>query len=149
MSSVRHLHGNHRLHDRILRTVFCFRYWRQRLSSRFPSRFSSHILHALQVLLSSPTISWKRNLTTRVVYTNLPAFGKLHLVWPTVILGCLAALVTIPIFVFYWKGPQIRARSKFAQSLATEREAQGPRRRPSTAPPSVAPSGRRSPAKDV
>ncbi|KAL8893700.1 MAG: hypothetical protein Q9192_005013 [Flavoplaca navasiana] len=82
-------------------------------------------------------------------YTNLPAFGKFHLVWPTVILGCLAALVTIPIFVFYWKGPQIRARSKFAQSLATEREAQGTRRRPSTAPQSVAPVGRRSPAKDV
>ncbi|KAL8732370.1 MAG: hypothetical protein Q9166_002768 [cf. Caloplaca sp. 2 TL-2023] len=62
-------------------------------------------------------------------YTNIPSFGKLQLVWPTIILGCLAFLVTIPIFVFYWKGPEVRARSKFAQTLAHEREAQGERRR--------------------
>ncbi|KAL8689261.1 MAG: hypothetical protein Q9224_004681 [Gallowayella concinna] len=66
-------------------------------------------------------------------YTNIPTFGKLHLVWPTVILGFLAFLVTIPIFVFYWKGPEIRARSKFAQSLANEREVQGDRRRSTVA----------------
>lgn len=81
-----------------------------------------------QLMYSQP------RLTTVAVYTNIPTFGRLHLVWPTVILGCLAALVTIPIFVFYWKGPQIRARSKFAQSLATEREAQVERRRSSVAP---------------
>ncbi|KAI4236342.1 MAG: hypothetical protein L6R40_006181 [Gallowayella cf. fulva] len=55
-------------------------------------------------------------------YTDIPAFGALQLVWPTIILACLAFLVTIPIFVFYFKGPEIRARSKFAQSLANERE---------------------------
>ncbi|KAL8701928.1 MAG: hypothetical protein Q9201_004658 [Fulgogasparrea decipioides] len=63
------------------------------------------------------------------VYTNIPAFGKLQLVWPTVILGILASLVTIPIFVFYWKGPAIRAKSKFAQSLASDRKAHEDRRR--------------------
>ena len=26
-------------------------------------------------------------------------------------------MVTIPIYIVYWKGPQIRANSKFAQSL--------------------------------
>ncbi|KAL8735458.1 MAG: hypothetical protein Q9181_002822 [Wetmoreana brouardii] len=62
-------------------------------------------------------------------YTNIPAFGKLQLVWPTVILGILASLVTIPIFVFYWKGPAIRAKSKFAQSLASDRKAHEDRRR--------------------
>ncbi|KAI4263232.1 MAG: hypothetical protein L6R42_001613 [Xanthoria sp. 1 TBL-2021] len=84
-------------------------------------------------------------------YTNIPTFGRLHLVWPTVILGCLAGLVTIPIFVFYWKGPQIRARSKFAQSLATEREAQVERRRSSVAPVrrSVAPAEGESADKEV
>ncbi|KAL8757435.1 MAG: hypothetical protein Q9199_002219 [Rusavskia elegans] len=84
-------------------------------------------------------------------YTNIPTFGRLHLVWPTVILGCLAGLVTIPIFVFYWKGPQIRARSKFAQSLATEREAQVERRRSSVAPVrrSVAPAEGASADKEV
>lgn len=68
-------------------------------------------------------------LTRGVVYENIPRFGSLHLVWPTLVLACLAALVTIPIFVFYWKGPAIRAKSKFAQSLASDRKAQGDARR--------------------
>lgn len=36
--------------------------------------------------------------------------------------------VVIPIYVFYWKGPVIRERSKFAQTLAADREAVGGRR---------------------
>lgn len=36
--------------------------------------------------------------------------------------------VVIPIYVFYWKGPAIRERSKFAQTLAADREAVGGRR---------------------
>ncbi|KAL8918318.1 MAG: hypothetical protein Q9208_007405 [Pyrenodesmia sp. 3 TL-2023] len=62
-------------------------------------------------------------------YQNIPTFGKYHLVWPTFILACLAGIVTVPIFVFYYKGPEIRARSKFAQSLASDRRAQGDARR--------------------
>ena len=69
------------------------------------------------------------SLTESIVYTNVPAFGRLQLVLPTIILACLAFLVTIPIFVFYWKGPAIRARSKFAQSLACDRKAHEERRR--------------------
>lgn len=34
----------------------------------------------------------------------------------------MALVVTIPIYVFYWKGPAIRAKSKFAQQLANDRE---------------------------
>jgi hypothetical protein len=41
------------------------------------------------------------------------------------LLAGLAFLVTIPIYVFYWKGPAIRARSKFAVRLASNRAAAG------------------------
>jgi hypothetical protein len=54
--------------------------------------------------------------------------GKYKLEWPTTILAILAAIVTIPIYVFYWKGPQIRERSKFAQTLASDKKASGGRR---------------------
>ncbi|KAL3458926.1 major facilitator superfamily domain-containing protein [Aspergillus heterothallicus] len=47
--------------------------------------------------------------------------GRLHLQWASTLLGVLAIFVTIPIYIFYWKGPQIRERSKFAQTLAADR----------------------------
>lgn len=55
------------------------------------------------------------------MYQNIG--GELHLQWASTILGCIAILVAIPIYVFYWKGPAIRARSKFAQTLAADRKA--------------------------
>jgi MFS family permease len=60
------------------------------------------------------------------MYENIP--GKYHLEWPSTILGFLAILVTIPIYVFYWKGPAIRERSKFAQVLASDRKVKQGRR---------------------
>lgn len=54
------------------------------------------------------------------MYTNIG--GKLHLQWASTILGCLAIIVAIPIYLFYWKGPAIRAKSKFAQTLAADRQ---------------------------
>lgn len=54
------------------------------------------------------------------MYENIG--GKRHLQWASTLLGCLAILVAIPIYVFYWKGPQIRERSKFAQTLAADRK---------------------------
>ncbi|PWY92303.1 MFS multidrug transporter [Aspergillus heteromorphus CBS 117.55] len=54
------------------------------------------------------------------MYSNIG--GRFHLQWASTILGCLAILVTIPIYVFYWKGPEIRARSKFAQTLEADRQ---------------------------
>lgn len=50
---------------------------------------------------------------------------RLHLEWPTTLLGCLAIIVTTPIYIFYWKGPKIREKSKFAQVLASDRKAKG------------------------
>lgn len=53
------------------------------------------------------------------MYTNIG--GRFHLQWASTILAILAIFVTIPIYVFYWKGPQIREKSKFAQTLAADR----------------------------
>ncbi len=53
---------------------------------------------------------------------------KYHLEWPTTFLAIMAIFVTIPIYIFYWKGPAIRKKSKFAQELASDRKAQGGRR---------------------
>ena len=48
------------------------------------------------------------------LYKNIP--GR-PVQYASTILACLAFLVTIPIYIVYWKGPEIRAKSKFAQSL--------------------------------
>jgi hypothetical protein len=48
------------------------------------------------------------------LYKNIP--GR-PLPYASTILACLACVVTVPIYVVYWKGPEIRAKSKFAQSL--------------------------------
>ncbi|OCF33374.1 multidrug transporter [Kwoniella heveanensis CBS 569] len=47
---------------------------------------------------------------------------RLHLEWPSTILAIIAGIVTIPIFIFYFKGQYFRERSKFAQTLASERK---------------------------
>ncbi|GAA96403.1 uncharacterized protein L969DRAFT_627606 [Mixia osmundae IAM 14324] len=57
------------------------------------------------------------------LYSNLGQSNPLA--WASTLLGILAALVTIPIFVFYWKGDILRERSKFAQSLASDRKLAG------------------------
>lgn len=55
--------------------------------------------------------------------------GKSHkLEWPSTILAGIALVVTIPIYIFYWKGPYIREKSKFAQVLAADRKKGGGRR---------------------
>ncbi|OAX85223.1 hypothetical protein ACJ72_00383 [Emergomyces africanus] len=56
----------------------------------------------------------------RPMYENIG--GRLHLQWASTILAILSLLVMIPLFVFYWLGPQIRAKSKFAQTLAVDRQ---------------------------
>jgi len=57
------------------------------------------------------------------LYTNIG--GKHHLEFASTILACLAFCVTMPIYVFYWYGPQIRERSKFAQTLASDKKKHG------------------------
>lgn len=53
------------------------------------------------------------------MYSNIG--GRLHLQWASTILAIIALLVTIPIYIFYWRGPEIREKSKFAQTLAADR----------------------------
>jgi hypothetical protein len=48
------------------------------------------------------------------LYKNIP--GR-PVQYASTILACLAFLVTTPIYIVYWKGPEIRAKSKFAQDL--------------------------------
>lgn len=54
------------------------------------------------------------------MYQNIPG---LSYSWASTILGCIGILVIIPVFLLYKYGPQVRERSKFAQSLADERKA--------------------------
>jgi hypothetical protein len=53
------------------------------------------------------------------LYSNLEPKPKIY---ASSLLACCAVLLVIPIYVFYWKGPQIRERSKFAQVLAADRK---------------------------
>lgn len=61
------------------------------------------------------------------LYENIDSDG-LHLEWASTLLACLALFVTIPVYLIYWKGPWLREKSKFAQSLAADRKVRGERR---------------------
>ncbi|CAG8933202.1 unnamed protein product [Penicillium salamii] len=69
------------------------------------------------------------------MYQNMGS--KYHLQWASTLLGCVGFLVLIPIYVFYWKGPAIRAKSKFAQKLAADRDRHSESRRASQVRASV------------
>jgi hypothetical protein len=60
------------------------------------------------------------------MYEQIP--GR-PLEYATTILACIAVLVTIPIYIVYWKGPEIRKRSNFAQSLEKNWEKSQEKRR--------------------
>lgn len=78
--------------------------------------YSTPCQYSFPALLHPPIFL---NSKTPIVYENVG--NKYKLEWPTTILGVLAILVTLPIYVFYWKGPEIREKSKFAQTLASDR----------------------------
>ncbi|KOS40507.1 hypothetical protein ACN38_g8639 [Penicillium nordicum] len=59
------------------------------------------------------------------MYTNMGTTH--HLEWASTFLGFMAILFTIPIYIFYWKGPRIRELSPFAQTLASDRKKAGRR----------------------
>lgn len=65
-------------------------------------------------------------------YENIPGQNGKPLFNASIILFCISFLLVIAVYVIYWKGPVLRKRSPFAESLAkgvdTERQ-----RRPSTA----------------
>jgi len=48
--------------------------------------------------------------------------------WPSTILAFIAAVVAIPVYVFYYKGEWFRERSPFAQTLSGERQENAGRR---------------------
>ncbi|GFF56701.1 hypothetical protein IFM58399_10379 [Aspergillus lentulus] len=52
---------------------------------------------------------------------------SLPLEWPSTLLGFLSIIFITPIYIFYWNGPKIRERSKFAQILASDRRKAGRR----------------------
>ena len=58
------------------------------------------------------------------LFTNVGPEDR-HLEYAGTILACLAAVVTAPVYLIYWKGPWLREKSKFAQSLAEGRRAKG------------------------
>jgi len=68
----------------------------------------------------------KERMLTISQYENIG--NKYPVEYATTILACLSCLVVIPIYIFYWKGPVIRERSKFAQTLAADRKAHEGRR---------------------
>lgn len=57
------------------------------------------------------------------MYKNM---GTLHFEWASTLLAFLAILVAIPIYIFYWKGEQIRAKSPFAQEIMRARKTGDP-----------------------
>ncbi|KAF2203430.1 MFS general substrate transporter [Delitschia confertaspora ATCC 74209] len=63
------------------------------------------------------------------MYTNIP--GR-PLEYASTILACIAVVVTIPIYVFYYKGAELREKSKFAQTLEKTHEQRHEQRRKSS-----------------
>ncbi|KAI5918376.1 major facilitator superfamily domain-containing protein [Camillea tinctor] len=51
-------------------------------------------------------------------YTNIGAEKGMNLQYASTILFCISSLLVAAIYVIYWKGPALRKRSPFAQSLA-------------------------------
>lgn len=51
-------------------------------------------------------------------YTNIGAEKGMNLQYASTILFCIAFVLVIAVYVIYWKGPTLRKRSPFAQSLA-------------------------------
>ena len=65
------------------------------------------------------------------MYTNIGTKdhrvgGKWHVEYASTILACLAVIVVIPVYLFYWKGYEIRAKSPFAQEIMRARRTDNP-----------------------
>ncbi|KAJ5822429.1 Major facilitator superfamily domain general substrate transporter [Penicillium robsamsonii] len=69
---------------------------------------------------------WSRDFLAGVLtipatpfYTNIG--GKYHLEYASTILFCISIPLVIAVYVIYWKGPELRKRSPFAQRLEDAR----------------------------
>jgi len=76
---------------------------------------------------------WSRDFLAGVLtvpatpfFTNIG--GRYHLEFATTILAGIAALLVVAVYVIYAKGPQLRARSPFAQQLNQAKQENGGRR---------------------
>nr|XP_036587432.1 transporter C794.04c-like protein 3 [Colletotrichum truncatum]KAF6798374.1 transporter C794.04c-like protein 3 [Colletotrichum truncatum] len=61
-------------------------------------------------------------------FTNIGADSGKNLEYACTILFCISFLLVAAVYIIYWKGPALRARSPFAQKLAVAREDTGGRR---------------------
>jgi MFS family permease len=76
---------------------------------------------------------WARDFLAGVLTLPATPFfqnigGKNHLANASTILFCISVLLVISVYVIYWKGPVLRARSPFAQQLSSARNETGGRR---------------------
>ncbi|KAK1991002.1 major facilitator superfamily transporter [Colletotrichum falcatum] len=61
-------------------------------------------------------------------FTNIGAASGKNLEYACTILFCISFVLVVAVYVIYWKGPALRARSPFAQKLAGARDDVGGRR---------------------
>ncbi|KAI9713422.1 MAG: hypothetical protein M1820_000804 [Bogoriella megaspora] len=71
---------------------------------------------------------WSRDFLAGVLtipatpfFENIGKGSKWHLGYSSTILFCISFLLIIAVYVIYWKGPELRKRSPFAQRLADAR----------------------------
>ncbi|KAG5920387.1 hypothetical protein E4U42_006205 [Claviceps africana] len=57
-------------------------------------------------------------------FENIGKSSGRNLEYASTILSCISFVLVIAVYIIYWKGPQLRKRSPFAQKLATERQEQ-------------------------
>ncbi|KAG5789991.1 hypothetical protein H9Q69_010955 [Fusarium xylarioides] len=55
-------------------------------------------------------------------FSNIGASSGKNLEYASTILFCISFVLVVAVYVIYWKGPALRARSPFAQRLAGERQ---------------------------
>lgn len=62
-------------------------------------------------------------------YHNIMTGTMWQLTIPSLVLSGIAALVAVPVYIFYYRGEHFRMKSPFAQSIAKQRgEARGERK---------------------
>ncbi|EOA84604.1 hypothetical protein ACJQWK_06593 [Exserohilum turcicum] len=76
---------------------------------------------------------WARDFLAGVLTIPATPFfqnigGDLHLAYASTILFAISLLLVVSVYVIYWKGPELRKRSPFAQQLSAARDETGGRR---------------------
>jgi hypothetical protein len=84
--------------------------------------FARDFLAGIAAMYSTPSkyMPGSRFVSNSSVFHNI---GDRPIQYASTVLACLAVVVTFPIYIFYWRGPTIRKKSKFAQVLASDLKA--------------------------